>query len=98
MLGTQTQATYRRCHDRYLVDAAATLFFDTAGERPSRLMDVSWKGAGVYTDYPLTQNDTVQIFIPPSYFFDTPVRHHARVAWCNKIRENLWRAGLVFEV
>jgi hypothetical protein len=96
--GTYPRSTYRRRHNRYLVDAPATLLLGDTGERPSRVIDLSPGGAGVYADYPLAIDDKFNITIPPSYCFDDPFKGQARVVWCNKIHENLWRAGLAFAV
>ncbi len=98
MIETHLTATYRRRHNRYLVDVPATVFLSDTGEKPSRVIDVSPGGAGVYAAYPLAIDDKVNITIQPSYFFDSPFGGQARVVWCNKIHENLWRAGLAFAV
>ncbi len=94
MPGVYTLPSYRRSYDRYKVDDYATLIVNDA-ERPSVLKDLSSRGGGIVSDYPLNANDRVGIIIR-SALFDQPLRREARVAWCSRAEGNLYRAGLDF--
>ena len=59
-------------------------------------MDICPRGAGAYTDYPLNSNEKVNIIIKPSALIDTFIYKQAKVAWCNKVSQNLWGVGFDF--
>ena len=87
---------YRRSHQRFILDASATLVINKNIEEPSGLRDLCPRGAGVITHYPLTENERVTIIIKVPYLFDSPVYKEAKVVWCKKIDEYLWQGGLDF--
>ena len=86
----------RRSYYRILLDTPATLIIHNAEEKSSRVMDICPRGAGAYTDYPLNSDEKVNIIIKPSALIDTLICKQARVAWCNKVSQNLWGVGFDF--
>lgn len=94
MLGTYSLLSYRRSYDRYEVNDHATLIVGDA-QRPSILKDLSSRGGGVVSDYPLNKDERVGVIINSSLFAH-PLRRQAKVAWCSRIEGNLYRAGLDF--
>jgi len=85
---------YRRSYDRYQVNDSATLIISNT-ERPSILKDLSLRGGGIVSDYPLSANEKVGVIIRSS-LLDQPLHREAKVAWSNRIGGNLYRAGLDF--
>lgn len=94
MLGTYSSPSYRRSYDRYEVNDHATLLVGDA-QRSSILKDLSSRGGGIVSDYPLNKDERVGIIISSS-LFDQPLHRQAKVAWCSRIEGNLYRAGLDF--
>ncbi|MDD5166394.1 MAG: PilZ domain-containing protein [Candidatus Omnitrophica bacterium] len=86
----------RRSYTRYIIEAAATLVINDSVRVPVVLRDISARGAGVFSNYPLTANDKVEIII--DYYFQRPVCRKANVVWSKEEDNNLWRAGLDFGV
>ncbi|MBP7216128.1 MAG: hypothetical protein KBA46_02460, partial [Candidatus Omnitrophica bacterium] len=56
------------------------------------------RGAGVMMDFPLKANDFVAMDIPANFFLKERLHRLARVAWCSKISERLWRIGFDFGI
>jgi hypothetical protein len=63
---------------------------------PSIIKDLSARGAGVVTDYPLDKGQEVELAIPECFFFSEAVNRKAKVVWCRQAGERFWQAGLDF--
>jgi len=92
---TQSLSPYRRSHKRYNMDTQAALIVDKGLRKPLILKDISTRGAGIVSSFPLETN-SVEIAMALPFFFDKPVYRKARVAWCRKVSEKLWEGGLDF--
>lgn len=65
-------------------------------ERPVVLKDLSSRGAGIVSNFLVNANQEVAMIMQVPYLFAHPVYRRVRVAWSNKIAENLWQTGLDF--
>jgi len=88
--------SYRRYYERFKVEGSATLIADKNSEIPSILTDLSSHGAGIFSIDPLKVNEKIQVTIKAPFFFATPLHKEARVAWCNRIDDDSYQAGLDF--
>lgn len=88
-------SSHRRCYDRFKVDGSATLIRDMQ-EVPSILTDLSCRGGGIVSNAPVGINEKVGVVINAPFFFPEPVYRDATVAWCSRISDKLWQAGLDF--
>jgi len=86
----------RRCYERFNVDAQATLIINKNLEQSSILVDLSTKGAGLFSNYPLKVDEEIEIVIIAPFFFKEPIHRRAKVAWCKAVYTNSWQAGLDF--
>jgi hypothetical protein len=87
---------HRRVYPRVAFDAPATLLVDNLLRKPSVVKDLSVRGAGIVTTYPVTLNQKVDLFIDAPLHFNKPIEREARVAWSKQTDDNLWRVGLDF--
>lgn len=87
-------AANRRYFIRYLIESSGILILNNNLRQTVIVNDLCPKGAGVYCNRSLDTGQEIEIII--SYFFDKLVQKKAKVAWCIKVNENLWRAGLDF--
>lgn len=94
-MGPDNFSPSRRAYERYKLDDSATLIFEKKLEKSSILRDLSSRGVGLVCDLPLKVNDRLEIIIRSS-IFGSPLRKNASVIWCNKVENNLYRAGLDF--
>ncbi|MBU0693758.1 MAG: PilZ domain-containing protein [Candidatus Omnitrophica bacterium] len=85
----------RRSYKRFKVDTGGRLIVDKEIEKPLIVRDLSSRGVGVVANYPFEIDKKITIDMETPFFHDT-VRREARVIWCKKIEEDLWRAGLDF--
>ncbi len=86
----------RRTYDRFIIEGSATVVTENDLEIPSILKDVSTRGAGIVSNYPLTVNKEIGIFINPCPLVKSQTYRRARVAWSEKINDNLYGSGLDF--
>lgn len=84
----------RRIFTRYLIESSGILILNNSLNETVIVNDLCANGAGVYCNRSLEVGEEVEIII--IYFFDKLVQKKAKVVWCIKIDENLWRAGLDF--
>lgn len=84
----------RRSYERFMVNNWATLV-DKEAEQKVLLKDLSCRGVGLVSNSALEPNKKVGISLNPP-IFDNPVYKEARVIWCNKVNDKVWRAGLDF--
>ena len=87
-------AVNRRLFIRYTVESSGILVLNNSLKETVIVNDLCSKGAGVYCNCSLNVGEEIEIVI--MYFFDKLVQKQAKIAWCIKIDENLWRAGLDF--
>lgn len=87
----------RRAYERYKMDDSAILILNKKLEKSSILRDLSVRGAGFVCDCLLKSNDKIEIIIKSS-LFESSMRKEAKVVWCSKISDNLYRAGLDFGI
>lgn len=85
----------RRAYERYKLDDSAILILNKKLEKSSILRDLSVRGVGFVCDFPIKNNEKIEIIIKSS-LFRSSMRKEANVVWCNKIGDNLYRAGLDF--
>lgn len=85
----------RRSYERYKLDDSAILILNKKLEKSSILRDLSARGVGFVCDFPLRNNDKIEIIIKSS-LFESSMRKEANVIWCSKIEDNLYRVGLDF--
>jgi len=76
----------RRLYERYAAEASATLVSGQDIQRPTFLKDLSFRGAGIITDYPLETEEKVGIIVNMPFFFKGDLRLKGRVAWCKEVR------------
>lgn len=88
---------YRRSYERYLVESQATLRTEDGITCRSMLRDISPRGAGIITTYPIIPKQTVTLFTDSSFFFKVPTTRKTQVVWSEKIGERYWRGGVVFD-
>jgi hypothetical protein len=85
----------RRIYDRFRVEVAATLIINKQLEKPAVLRDLSIRGGGIVSRWPLKVDDTITVIIRAP-FFETPVYRKAKVIWSKEMGRDWWRAGLDF--
>ncbi len=88
--------SYRRAYKRFKVEASATLAIGEDLKIPSILADLSVRGGGIFSNYPLCDNAKIDIAINAPALFKDTIYKKANVAWCKKVSDNLWQAGLDF--
>jgi len=88
---------HRRAYERYLVETSATFCVEGEGPRRSMLRDVSPRGAGIITTYPLAPKQKLTLFTDSSFFFKVPTTRKTQVVWCEQIGDRYWRGGLAFD-
>lgn len=59
------------------------------------LRDLSSRGAGISSNFPIDLGQEVQIQIKEP-FIGIPVTKDAKVVWSKQVENNLWRCGLDF--
>lgn len=84
----------RRAFTRYLIGRSGVLILKNNLRESVIVNDLCPKGAGLYCNRSLDVGEEVEIII--IYFFDKLVQKKAKVVWCMKVDENLWRVGLDF--
>lgn len=94
-MGVVNASSYRRCYDRFKVEGSATLVRDMQ-ELPSILTDLSCRGGSIVSSIPVKASEKVGLVISAPFFFPEPIYRDATVAWCSRIADNLWQAGLDF--
>ncbi len=87
-------AANRRVFTRYLIETSGILVLNDSSNQTVIVNDLCVKGAGIYCNRFLNIGEEIEIII--IYFFDKLVQKKAKVTWCSKVDENLWRAGLDF--
>ena len=93
----ETHKTYcRRDYRRFILDAQATLLINKTKEEPSILTDLCPRGSGIVTNYPIEQEERLAVLFKIPYLFRDTVYKEAKVVWCKRLAENLWKAGLDF--
>jgi hypothetical protein len=81
---------------RYMVDNRALALCENKALKVLRVMDLSARGAGVYSDSPLPVRQEVNVTIEPSSFLTRTIVKRALVAWSREVSPRLWRSGLDF--
>jgi len=89
-------ATYRRNYERYLIEDSAVISTEGQESEPLILRDLCARGVGVIGNFPFKINQEVLIKFELPYLLPRTISKQAKVAWCSKINDNLWRAGLDF--
>ena len=88
---------HRRAYERYLVESSATLCVEGESPHRSMLRDISPRGAGIVTTYPLVSQQKLTLLTDSSFFFKVPTSRQTKVVWCEKIGDRYWRGGLAFD-
>jgi hypothetical protein len=86
---------FRRDYERYQIKGSASLVTEEK-VKPLKLKDLSARGFGFISEYPLEINKDVKIILNIPRFFNNSVLRQAKVIWCQRINKNLWRGGLDF--
>ncbi len=89
-------AFHRRSQERFKVDASAIIMAGQEVKQSAILKDLSARGAGILSNYLLKASQEVSVIIQAPFFFTGPLQREAKVAWSNKIKENLWEYGFDF--
>lgn len=89
-------ASYRRNYERYLIEDSAVISTEGKESEPMMLRDLSARGVGVICNFPFKINQNVLIKFEVPYLLPKSISKQAKVAWCRKINDNLWRSGLDF--
>ena len=87
---------YRREYPRFTLNDSASLVNREGQEITLIVKDLCVRGAGVISSSELKVGNRENIVINAPCFFERPLAKEAKVAWCRKIAENLWQAGLDF--
>lgn len=87
---------HRREYNRFEVNALAILVVNNDLEKTILLKNLSGRGASVIGNCPLQVNNKIEIVIHIPFLCDKPIHKEARVAWCNKVNDELWEGGLDF--
>lgn len=96
MSAIHADSSFRRNYHRLQFNVPATLIIENSQEKSSKIRDLSARGVGVSTDFPLDIHREINIVIKLSGLIEKPVLRHAKVAWCCKVKDNLWQSGLDF--
>jgi hypothetical protein len=86
----------RRAYQRYITEGTVYLFTTEGKEVHLLLSNLSGEGAGVYGNYPLEENQFVNVTIKSNPYFDGFSNRRVRIAWCKQVKPNCWEAGLDF--
>jgi hypothetical protein len=86
----------RRHYHRFSLELATEIITSENKVKPIILKDLSARGAGSFSNYPLELNEKLTLVLKPSIFFPSPIRKFAKVIWCKKIEANFWQGGLDF--
>jgi hypothetical protein len=85
----------RRIYARFLADASGHVTTPDNQLRPVIVTDVSVRGAGIVSNFPLNVLDKISIDIQ-SAILRGPVQKKAEVRWTNRLDKRLWAIGLDF--
>jgi hypothetical protein len=86
---------FRRAHDRYPVDAAGTAYIKSNDqERVSLIKDISLRGLGIISNYPLARGERVAVSVQSALIKNSFQKKTARVVWSEEVEEGLWYTGL----
>lgn len=91
-----TIQSFRRQHQRFYLDAQATLTDDLSGEVVAILKDISSHGAGVISTRPIEPNAIVELQARSPFFFEKHLKSKGKVLRCEMIDERLWDIGIDF--
>ena len=86
----------KRSYQRFYVGTSAILIFKDNLKETFLLKDFSPRGGGIFGHHPLQINEKVAIIFKVPLLFDRPIRKEAKIAWCNKLQEDVWEGGLDF--
>lgn len=87
---------YRREYPRFILNDSASLVTPEGQEIALIVKDLCVRGAGVISSSELQVGHKENIVINAPCFFEQPLAKEVKVAWCRKIDQNLWQAGLDF--
>lgn len=79
-----------------MIEDSAVISTEGKESEPLILRDLSARGVGVIGNFPFKINQEVLIKFEIPYLLSRAICKQATVAWCCKINDNLWRAGLDF--
>ena len=86
---------FRRSYDRYPVDAAGTAYIQSKDqERVSLIKNISLRGVGIISNYPLERGERVAVSIQSALIKNSLQTKTARVVWSRQVEEGLWHTGL----
>ena len=86
----------RRVYRRYKADTTAyILSLGDLIEKPLLLRDLSSRGAGIVSYYPLHVNGLITIILAIPFLKES-VSRQARVIWSRKIDNHCWGSGIDF--
>lgn len=86
----------RRQYHRFPLELPTEIITNENKAKPLILKDLSARGVGTFSNFPLELNERLTLVFKPSIFFPQPIRKEAKVAWCNEVDENFWQIGLDF--
>ena len=87
--------SFRRSYERHNLNLWASLSVGNQSGASVFLKDLSSRGAGIRTNFPIDLGQLVQIQIREP-FFGTPFIKSAKVVWSHQADRNLWNYGLDF--
>jgi len=96
MKSLEPASPQRRSYKRFKLDTSATIAINGNQQKSLLLRDLSSRGAGVMSDYAFALDEEIRLTIEIPYLFTKTIIRQARTVWCNKVADNLWRAGLDF--
>lgn len=82
---------HRREYDRFEINALVILVNTKDIEKTFVLKNLSGRGAAIIGNCPLEINNILEIVIQIPFLSEKPIRKEAKIVWCKKINDELWR-------
>jgi len=89
---------HRRRYERVEMHSPATVIFSDYAEKPVMVKDLSLRGAGIETTFPLEASQNITIRIRGPKLDKGAAYRKARVTWAREEEDGWWQAGLDFGI